>query len=119
MDFLNFDKNQAITIKIGNEKIKFSDKIQKRKFGPFGKFQDRNFFITNIAMYFLKKNEIKRRIKIEDLYGITYSKSSNQFVIHMNENDYDYLLSSKRRDIIIKLLNDLYEERKKKNYCFL
>ena len=50
MDFLNLDNNQAITIKIGNEKIKFSDKI-KKKFGPFGKFQDRKFFITNIAMY--------------------------------------------------------------------
>ena len=117
MDFLNLENNQAITVKIGNEKIKFSDKI-KKKFGPFGKFQYRKFFITNIAMYFLKKTEIKRGIKIEDLYGITYSKSSNEFVIHMNENDYDYLLSSKRRDIIIKLLNDLYEEKKKKELLF-
>ena len=68
--------------------------------------------------YFLKNTEIKRKIKIEDLYGITYSKSSNQFVIHMNENDYDYLLLSERRDIIIKLLNDLYEEGKKKELLF-
>ena len=36
----------------------------------------------------------------------------------MNENDYDYLILSEKRDIIIQLLNDLYEEIKKKELLF-
>ena len=32
MDFLNWENNQEITTKIGNEKIIFSDKIKKKAF---------------------------------------------------------------------------------------
>ena len=92
-DLLNLENDSNIKNKIGNEKIYFSDKIKKWKFGKIGllsKFENRNILITNLAIYNLKKNEIKRRIKIEDLYGITYSTASTQFIIHFNENDYDY-----------------------------
>ena len=118
MDFLNYQNNKEIARKLGNEKIKFSDKIKKKKFGIFSKFQDRNLLITNRAIYNFKNIELKRRIKIEDLYGITYSKNSNQFVLHSNENDCDYLFLSERRDIIIRLLNALYEEEEKKELLF-
>ena len=36
--------------------------------------------------------QIKRRIKIEDLKCITIAKLSDEFIIHGNENEYDYLL---------------------------
>ena len=119
MDSLNYQNNKEIARKLGNEKIEFSDQIKIKKFGFFSKFEDRNLLITNRAIYNLKNIEIKRRIIIHDLYGITYSKNSNQFVLHSNENEYDDLFLSERRDIIIRLLNALYEEEKKKNYCFL
>ena len=118
MDFLNYQNNKEITLKLGKEKIKLSDKIKIKKFGIFSKFQDRNLLITNRAIYNFKNIELKGRIKIEDLYGITYSKNSNQFVLHFNENDYDYLFLSERRDIIIRLLNALYEEQKNKELLF-
>ena len=117
MDFLNWENNQEITTKIGNEKIIFSDKIKKKAF--LALFQDRNILITNKAVYFSKKIELKKRINIEYLYGITYSNRTNQFVIHFDENFFDCLILSEKRDKIIRLLNDLYEEIKKKNYCFL
>ena len=93
-DLLNFENDEKIKQKLGNEKIMYSHKIQKKKFWFFGKFQDRILLITNKAIYNFKKTEIKRRIKIEDLYGITYSRQSNEFILHFNENDYDYLFKS-------------------------
>ena len=116
MDFLNWENNQEITTKIGNEKIIFSDKIKKKAFFPL--FQDRNILITNKAVYFSKKIELKKRINIEYLYGITYSNRTNQFVIHFDENCFDFLILSEKRDKIIRLLNDLYEEIKKKELLF-
>lgn len=115
-DLLNFENDPQIKQKLGNEKIMYSDKIQKKKFGFFGKFQDRNLLITNKAIYNFKKTEIKRRIKIEDLYGITYSRQSSEFILHFNENDYDYLFKSENRDKIILLLQHLYEGLKIRTY---
>ena len=117
-DLLNFENNGKIKQKLGNEKIMYSDKIQKKKFGFFGKFQDRILLITNKAIYNFKKTEIKRRIKIEDLYGITYSRQSNEFILHFNKNDYDYLFKSEKRNKIILLLQQLYESIKNQDILF-
>ena len=118
-DLLNFENNQKIMTKIGNEKLFYSDKIKKKKFGMLSRFQDRNLLITNKAIYNFKKDEIKRRIKIEDLYGITYSKKSNQFILHFNENDYDYLFTSNNRDKIIMLIQFLYVKIKNQDVLFV
>ena len=120
-DLLNYANDPTITSKIGNELIYYSGKIEKYKFGKLGffsHFQKRNLLITNIAIYNFKDNEIKRRIKIEDLYGITYSSTSNQFAVHFNENDYDYLFQSENRDKIIALLQNLYVKLKNQDILF-
>ena len=106
-DLLNYENDQDMLKKIGNEKIYYSDKIEKYKFGFFAHFQKRNLVITEQAIYSFKNTDIKRRIKIEELYGITYSKLSNQFVVHLDQNDYDYILQSDNREKIILLLQNL------------
>lgn len=113
--FLNLEK---IKSKLGSEKILFFDKIKKKKFGILEHFQIRNFIITDRAIYNFRKDEIKRRVKIEDLYGITYSTKSNQFILHFNENDYDYLFYSEKRDEIIILLQKLFKKIKNKDILF-
>ena len=91
-DNLNLENNQSIKSKIGDEKIYFSDVIKKNNLeGFFAQTQERIFLLTNLGVYNLKGDEIKRRIKIEDLKGITISNNSNQFIIHGNQNEYDYL----------------------------
>ena len=121
-DLLNYANDPEITSRIGTEKIFYSDKIEKYKFGKIGllsHFQKRNILITDIAIYSFEKNEIKRRIKIEDIYGITYSKQSQQFVVHFNENEYDYLYQSNNRDKIILLLQNLYSKLKNQDILFV
>ena len=116
---LGYENDPTIKNKIGNEKIFFSGKIEKKKFGFLGKFQGRNLLITNTALYIFKKTEIKQRKKIEDLKGVTYSRQSNEFVIHFNENNYDYLFKSENRNKIITILQSLYEKLKNEDLLFV
>ena len=109
VDKLNFEDNSSIKDKINDENIYFTDKIKKIKKGLITKNQDRNFVITEFAIYNFKGNELKRRIKIENLKGITISKLSDQFIIHGNKNEYDYLFVSTERTRIISILQNLYE----------
>ena len=74
-DILKFQDNLGIKNRIGDEKIYFSDKILKKTVEMFSIIQERNIVITDLALYLLKGTEIKRRIKIEDLKGITISKN--------------------------------------------
>ena len=90
-DRLNFQDNPSIKNQIGDEQIYFSDKIIKKTVEMFSKAQERNILLTDLALYIVKQNEIKRRIKIEDLKAITISTISNQMIIHGNQNEYDYL----------------------------
>ena len=102
-DKLGLENNQDIRSKIGEEKIIYSDKMSKINNSLFTKTQERIILVTDLAIYNIKGNEIKRRIKIEDLKGITVSKVSNQFIIHGNQNEYDYLLiyGNRKKFIII------------------
>ena len=51
VDNLNFEDNPSIKEKIGDETIYYSDKIKKIKKGLITKVQDRNFLITDQAIY--------------------------------------------------------------------
>ena len=99
-DRLSLRNNPNVTSKIGDEQINFSFRVQKYSRGSisiFSRNQDRIIMITDKAFYNLDGNEIKRRIKLEDLYGITVSTLSNQFIIHGKSNEYDYLYISQEK----------------------
>ena len=117
-DKLNFQDNAAINNKIGDEKIYFSDRIQKKTAEMFSKTQERNIVITDLALYNFKGTEIKRRIIIEDLKAITISKISNQFIVHGNQNEYDYLYIYPDRKKITKVLQNIYENKTGKDLLF-
>lgn len=121
VDNLNFEDNPSIKEKIGDETIYYSDKIKKIKKGLITKVQDRNFLITDQAIYNFKGNEQKRRIKIENLKGITISKLSNQFIIHGNQNEYDYLFQTQDvqdRKKIINMIQTVYNLLTHKDLLF-
>ena len=117
-DTLALKSNTSITSKIGDEKIYFSYKVQKYFKGLFERNKDRIIMITNLAFYLLDETEIKRRIKLEDLYGITVSKLSNQFIIHGRSNEYDYLFISPDKKKIIKALQSSYKAKEGKDLLF-
>ena len=88
-DFLNFSKDHYIKTNVTrDESIQFSDKIFK--INKFGFKQERNIIITDKGIYNLRKTTLKRRIDLKSIKGITLSKSSDEFVIHCNDEEYDY-----------------------------
>ena len=103
-DYLNCNDSPEIKNIIKNEIILFSDKILK--INRFGFNQERNIIITNCAIYNIKKKELKRKIPLNVILGITISKISEEFIIHGNDNEYDYHYHSPRRFEIIKTINN-------------
>lgn len=81
--------------------------------------QDRNFIITNKAIYNLKKKALKRRIDVTTVRGVTISKITDEFVLHGNDCEYDYDFVSQRRKKIVESLSRAYQELTKKdmNFC--
>ena len=52
-DYLQFSEEKSLSKIIGNEKVLFTDKINK--INRYGLSQERNIIITNKAIYNLKK----------------------------------------------------------------
>ena len=118
IDKLNYEDNSSIKEKIGDESIYFSDKVKKINKSLIKTVKDRIFIITDQALYYFKNNDIKKRIKIEDIKGITISKLSDQFIIHGSKTENDYLFASSERTNIIRLLQTAYESLTQKNLLF-
>ena len=118
-DHLNFEKDSSIKEIISNEKFLFSDLIYKKN--KFGFNQSRNFVLTDNALYNLKGKKLQRRFDISKLKGITTSvaKGCQEFVIHGNEEEHDYLYSSKHKYTIIYLLEGAYEKLRGKELDFI
>jgi len=106
-DFLNFTKDHYIKTNVTREeKIEFSDKVLK--INKFGFKQERNLVITDKALYNLKKTQLKRRIDLKAIKGITLAKSTDEFVIHCNDEDYDYQYISPKKKTIVEILAKYY-----------
>ena len=118
-DHLNLEKDPSIKEIISNEKFLFSDLIYKKN--KFGFNQSRNFVLTDNALYNLKGKKLQRRFDISKLKGITTSvaKGCQEFVIHGNEEEHDYLYSSKYKYTIIYLLEGAYEKLRGKELDFI
>ena len=67
--------------------------------------------------YNLKGKQLKRKIEISKLKGITNSSKTNEFVLHGNE-EYDYLYYSDNKNIIIYIIEKIYEHLMGKNLLF-
>lgn len=74
------------------------------------KSQERILLITDKAIYNIKKKELKRRFELNNIIGITISPSTNEFVIHGGEAEYDYhYLSKDKLFLIVYLITKLTE----------
>lgn len=90
------------------ETVRFSaivTKINRRN-----RSQSRVLMITSAAIFNLKDGrgcKVKRRIGVEKLLGVTYSRSSEEFVLHIEvENDY-YYASSRKMEVVSVLTQGL------------
>ena len=118
-DHLKYEGDPEIKNLIKTEKFLFSDEIYKKN--KFGFNQTRQVVLTDNAIYNLKGKKLQRRLDIAKLKGITVSvaKGSLEFVIHGNEEEHDYLYSSKNKYTIIYLLEGVFEKLRGKELDFI
>ena len=57
----------------------------------------------------MKKKSLRRRISYTDIRGITYSKLTFEFVIHGNDDEYDYQYIHQDRNLIICFIAVFYQ----------
>jgi len=72
--------------------------------------QERNILISEKGIYNLKSTSLKRKIEIKFILGITISSTTDEFVIHGSDCEYDYDYVSSRRKKIIEYIAQSYKE---------
>ena len=107
-DELKFAGNNNISKIIKDEILYYSGSIIKKN--QKSSQQQRNLLITSKALYNFKKKELKRRFDISKLTGITVSKISDEFVIHGDDEEYDYHYISHNKNIIIGYISLIYAQ---------
>lgn len=112
VDYLMLHNDKEILTVIGQEIIKYSNKILKVS-PSFSIRHERTLIITNGSIYIFQNKKCKRKMKYEDIIGITYSTFSNDFIIH-GKTDYDIQLSHPDKIIIIYIMLKYYEQAIKK-----
>lgn len=105
-DYLEFNDDKEIRKEIKGEVLLYSDKIIK--INRYNMSQDRQFVITNKALYNFKKKSLKRRIELTLVKGISISKLTDEFVVHGTEGEYDYDFVSAKRGKIIEIMGEAY-----------
>lgn len=102
-DFLMLSGDKNVRKFIRDEVVLFSDVVTK--INRYGLAQERSILITPKAVYNLKKKELKRRIDINTIKGITCALDTDEFVIHCIDLEYDYNYTSMRVKKIVQYIN--------------
>ena len=97
-DFLGYAEDKDIQKLIKDEQILYCDFISK--VSRFGLNKERIILLTNNNIYYLKSKS--------PLLGVTISKTTTEFIFHMNFDDEDYHFKSKNRDLLISQLAKIY-----------
>lgn len=105
-DFLEIKDDKTIRSYLKDEILLYSDKIIK--INRYNMSQDRQIIITNKAVYNFKKKELKRRIDLHKIRGISISKLTDEFVIHGSDSEYDYDYVSSKRKAIIEIIGPAF-----------
>ncbi|MCQ2816996.1 MAG: protein kinase [archaeon] len=107
-DNLKWESDPQVKELVHNENILYSGLVYKRN--GFGFKQERNLVVTDQSIYNFKGKELKREFNIKKVKGITLSKKTDEFVIHGNEEEYDYHIISPQKDKLIEAIESAYED---------
>ena len=111
-DLLSWAEDNEIKKIIGGEKIYYSDFISR--INRFGLSQERIILLTDKNFYYFKSKSLHLKIEYPEIIGITSSKSSNEFILHLNKEEQDFYLASKNRNLAIIQIAKLYQSNTNK-----
>ena len=106
-DMLNWANDKEILSILGGEKLYYCDSITK--INHYGMSQERSIILNEKTLSNMKKRTLRRKIPYNLIRGITYSKLTYEFVVHGNDDEYDYEYLSADRNLIICLIAIFYQ----------
>ena len=112
-DFLNWSKDKDILKIIQNETIYYSNKIPK--INHFNIVQERSIILTKEGLYYMQKKKLKRKMKYNEIKGITLNKINTEFIVHGIDGEYDNYFQSPDKNIICSLIAIFYKEQTHSN----
>ena len=110
-DYLCFSKEKEVLTAINNEPILYSNKITKMN--SFIIKQERNIIVTQESIYIFQNKKFKKKINYEDIIALTFSSTSNEFILH-RKSIYDYHLISLDKTKLMCAIIKAYEKKMKK-----
>ena len=108
-DFLNLSNDKEILKLIKDEVLYYSNKLQK--INHFNISQERILVLTNEGLYILQKKKLNRKIKYNEIVGITFTNLSQEFIVHNFDIDYDYYFQSSEKNLIICIIAKFYQNQ--------
>ena len=111
-DLLGWADDKNIKNIIGDEKIYYSDFISK--ITTFGLNQERILLLTDKNLYYMKNKSLNLKLSYQQIIGVTLSKTSNEFILHIKHEEQDYYFTSKNRNLLITQLSKLYQSNTEK-----
>jgi len=81
--------------------------------------QERNIILTSKGIYNMKDKKLKRRIDMKVVLGVSVCKTTDEFVIHCSDIEYDYNFISNRVKKIVEVLHSAFKEIHNKDLVVL
>ena len=111
-DLLSWAEDKEIKNIIKDEKIFYSDFISK--ISLFGLTNERIILLTDKGLYNMKNKSLNRKVPYSELIGITMSKTSNEFIFHLNNEEQDFHYTSNNKNLLISQILKLYQKNMNK-----
>lgn len=115
-DFIDYQADPHLMAHINNEKFLFADKL--KKINQYEWSQERTLVITSDALYNISKKEMRRRVNLDKISGLTKtippSKSLLEFTIHISDGD-DLRYITCKKELVIDAIKRLFYIRNGKN----
>ena len=106
-DLLSWIEDKDIKKLINGEKLYYSDFISK--ISRFGLNNERIIILTDKYLYNMKNKSLNRKVPYSEILGITIYKNSNEFILHLNNEEQDFYYSSKNRNLLVSQISKLYQ----------
>ena len=116
---LNLSNEELKALINKDEEIVLSITVKKKSLNKIlHKIRQIILLISNKSIYNIKDSIIERTLKFDNITGVTISNSSDEFIVHAINDEYDCLYISPERKKIITSLQNAFKIEKGKDLLF-
>ena len=116
---LNLSNEELKALINKDEEIVLSITVKKKSLNKiFHKIKQIILLISNKSIYNINDTIIERTLKFDNIMGVTISNSSDEFIVHAINDEYDCLYISPEKKEIITALQNAFKTEKGKDLLF-